>query len=37
VWAVKSLSSVMSANKFVASGWDGGHDGSQCNLETDAL
>ena len=34
---MKSLSSVVSANRVVASGWDGGHGGSQCNLERDAL
>jgi hypothetical protein len=34
---MKSLRSVVSANRFVASGWDEGHGGSQCNLETDDL
>jgi len=29
---VKSLSSVVSASRVVASGWDGGQCGSQCNF-----
>ena len=34
---MKSLSSVVSANRVGASGWDEGHSGSQYNLERDAL
>jgi hypothetical protein len=37
VWAVESLSSVVSANRVDASGWDGGECGSQCNLDRDTL
>jgi hypothetical protein len=34
--AVKNLSSVVSANRVDASGWDGGEGGGQCSLEIDA-
>ena len=36
VWALNSLSSVVSAITVVASGWEGGECGSQCSLERDA-
>ena len=31
MWAVKSLSSVVSANQVDADGWEGGECGSQCS------
>ena len=36
VWVVKSLSSMVSANRVDASGWDGGECGNQRSLERDA-
>ena len=32
VWALKSLSSMVSASRVDASGWEGGECGSQCSF-----